>query len=159
MVIIMLFIALVFLIFGFIFLIYEMIKEKKRKNRCTESVLAEVISYTGVRFYDNEDHSYYTKKAPLYEYSYKGELCRMAGSTDSKWVKKMKVGSQIELFVDPDNPKSFYCPEEIRFVRKHGIIIACVVVTILVLIIGGIEMFAWYARKSYVPEYPVVTYD
>ena len=134
MVIIMLFLALIFLIFVFIFLIFEMIKEKKRKQRCTESVFAEVVSHTDVRSYDNDDRSYYTKRAPLYEYSYKGELCRLAGSTDGKWVKKMKVGSQVELFVDPDNPKSFVCPEEIRFVRIHGIKIACTVIGVLLLI-------------------------
>ncbi len=134
MVIIMLSLALLFLIFVFIFLIFEMIREKKRKQRCTESVFAEVVSHTGVRVYDNDDHSYYTKDAPLYEYSYKGELCRLAGSTDSKWVKKMKVGSQVELFVDPDNPKSFFCPEEIRFVRIHGIKIACAIIGVLLLI-------------------------
>ena len=46
----------------------------------------------------------------------------------------MKVGSQVELFVDPDNPKSFFCPEEIRFVRIHGIKTACAIIGVLLLI-------------------------
>ena len=143
-----LFLPLAFLIFAFLFLIFELIREIKRKKRCTESVLAEVVSYTNVRFYDNEDHSYYTKQAPLYEYSYNGELCRLAGSTDRKWVKKMKVGSKVELFVDPDNPKSFFCPEEKRFVRIHGIKIACVIIGVLLLIFLAIAIPMWYAEQA-----------
>ncbi len=144
---IMLFIALAFLIIVFIFLIFEMIKEIKRKSRCTERVLAEVVSYTDVRFYDNETNSYYNKRAPLYEYSYNGELCRLAGSTDSKWVKKVEIGSHIEVFVDPDNPKSFFCPEETRFVRIHGIKITCVIIGVLLLIFLTIAIPVWYAQQ------------
>jgi Protein of unknown function (DUF3592). len=134
MVPIMLLLVLVFLLFVLVFGIYEMIKEKQRKKQCTAIVTAEVVSFTEIEVYDRESESYNYLKAPLYEYSYNREFCRIPGSTDSKWVKKMTIGSQVELLVDPENPKSYICPEEIRFVRIHGIKIACTVIGVLMLI-------------------------
>ena len=145
---IILFIVMVFLIILFIFLIFEMIKEKKRKQRCTAMVTAEVVGFTSVSFYDSENQTYYTKEAPLYEYSCNGELCRLAGSTDSKWVRKMKIGSQVEVFVDPDNPKSFFCPEEIRFVRRRNIKIVCWIIGFMLLVTLAIAIPVWYAQHA-----------
>ena len=145
---IMIFLIKVIFLLPFILSIYVILREKKRKSRCTESVMAEVVSYTSVRCYDSDNHSYYTKKAPLYEYSYNGEVFQLAGSTDSKWLKKAEIGSQFEIRVDPDNPKSFFCPEETRFVRRRNIKILCVVIGCLLILFLAIQIPIWYANQA-----------
>lgn len=120
------------------------IDEKKRRKKCTESVMAEVVDHTYVKIYDNETKSYDTKTAPLYEYSYKGELCRQTGSTYKSWLKKMQIGSKVELFVDPENPKSFFCTAEEKHVTLQIIKGLSIGIGVILVIILGIKLFVAY---------------
>ena len=123
------------------------IEEKKRRKKCTEVVVAEVVDYTEVSIYDRETESYDIKRAPLYEYSYKGEFCRCAGSTSKSWLKKMQIGSKVELFVDPENPKSCICPAEEKHDNIQVIKGLSIGIGVILVIILGIKLFFAYCES------------
>ncbi|MBQ6034408.1 MAG: DUF3592 domain-containing protein [Ruminococcus sp.] len=113
------------------------VEEKRKRSRCTERVVAEVINFTDVAFYEREEDRTYYKTVPVYEYSYKGEFCRCTGGFSSSWRKKKPEGAHVELLVDPDNPKSFICPEEERNGRIQAIKWICIFVgAVLMFVIG-----------------------
>ncbi|SHM41957.1 Protein of unknown function [Ruminococcus flavefaciens] len=120
------------------------VKEKKKRARCTERVVAEVIHFTDVSFYDREKDTTYSERAPVYEYSYKGELCRCTGKCSGSWIKKKPAGTHVELLVDPENPRSFICPEEERHGRIQAIKGICIFVGAVMLVVLGI-----YLTKTY----------
>lgn len=118
--------------------------ENERRARCTERVLAEVIYFTNVEHYNREKGTVYSEKAPVYEYSYKGVFCRCTGGFSSAWRKKNPVGSQAELFVDPEDPKSFICPEEERNSSIQAIKWICIIARAVLLVILGICLTVAY---------------
>ena len=120
------------------------VEEKRKRARCTERVVAEVIHFTDVSFYERDEDRTYYKTAPVYEYSYKGELCRCTGSTSSSWRKKKPDGAHVDLWVDPDNPRSYICPEEERNNILQAIKWICIFVGAVLLFILGIYLTAAY---------------
>lgn len=144
-------IPLVFLAVSAILIILTARNEKQKRAKCSEKVIAEVIGFTDVKFETcnniNNDKEYYNKKAPVYEYSYKGEFCRQYGSTNGAWVKKITTGTKVVLLVDPENPKHFICPEErgqdMISVKKWLFIS----LSVIIFIVAMVYLFIVYCKR------------
>jgi hypothetical protein len=146
-IVVFLVLAGVVFLFGILYIVIKgTVEEKRRRARCTERVVAEVIHFTDVSFYEREEDRTYYKTAPVYEYSYKGELCRCTGSFSDSWRKKKPAGAHVELLVDPDNPKSYICLEEERNNIMQAIKWLCIFVGAVLLFILGTYLTASYLK-------------
>ncbi|MBQ6181314.1 MAG: DUF3592 domain-containing protein [Ruminococcus sp.] len=76
------------------------------KKKCTELVEAEVV-----RMAENRDSDGHISYHPVFGYTYGGETFETRSSFSSSFCR-FNVGDYVELYIDPDKPKNFYCPKE-----------------------------------------------
>ena len=110
-------IALIIILFYFGKAIYGNIQKKETEKRCTHSVIAEYIDYEIVlnkkaKWKEYEPASYYEYK---YRYTYEGTeyTSRYKRNHDAyaeRDAGKPKLGGDITLFIDPDDPSTYYLP-------------------------------------------------
>ena len=79
---------------------------KKRKKKCTERLMATVVEIETTRF----DESGPNMRA-VYRYTYNGDDYIAKSSITSSFICS-NVGRKVELFIDPDDPETTYCPSE-----------------------------------------------
>ncbi|NLT08742.1 MAG: DUF3592 domain-containing protein [Ruminococcus sp.] len=103
-----------------------------RKKKCTELVEAEVIRLE-VSHDSDGSNSYH----PVFSYSYGGESFEVRDSFSSSFCR-FNVGDYVELYIDPYNPKKFYCPKE----TIHQIIFYLIFAAV-----GALVMVAFFKIK------------
>lgn len=93
--------------FGAIFFGVGIIAELVQKNRekhCTYKLTATVL--------DNEPGGSDSNALyPVYYYSYLGKEYNVKSDTGS-YPAKFDVGEEVEMYIDPDDPKRFYVPAD-----------------------------------------------
>lgn len=105
-------ITLGLVLFGLIFFIVGAVLgavENNKKKRCTEEVAAVVIENRTVRS-TSRNHGQSITYSPVFRYTYNGtDYETQTGYSSSPAV--FSVGEKTTLFVDPDSPKTIYCPK------------------------------------------------
>ena len=90
------------------------------KKKCTEYVEAIVVDIDESSSSDGG-----TSFNPVFGYRFNGMEYRRR-STFSSVFLRFNVGDQVELYIDPEKPKRFYCPKE----KIHRIILCLVFILI-----------------------------
>ncbi|MBR4628238.1 MAG: DUF3592 domain-containing protein [Ruminococcus sp.] len=96
------------ILFGAIFAAVGMILgvvRKNREKRCTYKLTATVCE--NVRSRDSDSKAVY----PVYSYTYKGQQYRIRSSSGS-YPPQFSVGEKVEMYIDPDDPKVFFVPDD-----------------------------------------------
>lgn len=112
--------AIICLLVGFIFLgvsigISKVIEHKKRT--CNQKVNAKVINMTRNRTNTLINYNHNTSWYPIYEYwvdNQRIQRCSHVGGTR----KSFQIGQEVELFINPNNPKEFYNPMDQMVILK-----------------------------------------
>ncbi len=102
--IIILFIGIALILLG---ILYDKLDNKAQK-RCSDSSKATICGYRESLSTDDNGKSYMTY-APVYEYTYNGELHTVTTNSSSS-NKPYPVGMQLEIFVNPLDPEEIYFP-------------------------------------------------
>lgn len=113
-------IAIICLLVGFIFFgisigFTKIIKHKKRV--CNQKVNAKVINMTRNRTNTLINYNHNTSWYPIYEYwvdNQRIQRCSHVGGTR----KSFQIGQEVELFINPNNPKEFYNPMDQMVILK-----------------------------------------
>ena len=109
-------VPVVFILFG----VLEIIKTIILKKKCTEYVDATVVDIAVS--HDSEGSSTYH---PVFGYTFDGVDYRRKSGFYSSFLR-FNVGDQVELYIDPEKPKRFYCPKE----TIHRIILCLVFIAV-----------------------------
>lgn len=78
----------------------------KAKKQCTYKTTAIV---SDIR--ENTDSDDTTTYAPVYNYTYNGDEHTVVRSYYSSNMK-LRVGDEVEFYLDPNDPEKYYCPSE-----------------------------------------------
>ncbi|MBR6395285.1 MAG: hypothetical protein IKS13_10790 [Ruminococcus sp.] len=87
----------------------------KLKRKCTESVYAVVIDI------DKEAAKSQAYGFPVYGIDYNGERYIVRGNFSSPSLQ-FDIEEQVEMYVDPNDPKKYYCPKEAKPRLKSSLI-------------------------------------
>lgn len=89
---------------------------KKKQNSCTQKIIATVIDIrqeeildTSFNYMEPRIKSWF----PIYEYFLNGIKFRKKAFVGTP-KPEVKIGEKVPIWVDPDNPKLFFCPSEKR---------------------------------------------
>lgn len=88
----------------------------KLKKKCTESVYAVVIDI------DKEAAKSQSYGFPVYGIDYNGERYIVRGNFTSPSLQ-FEIEEQVEMYVDPNDPKKYYCPKETKPRLKSTLIL------------------------------------
>lgn len=118
-------IAIICLLVGFIFLgisigLSKVMKHKKRV--CNQKVNAKVINMTRNRTDTLVNYNQNSSWYPIYEYwvdNQRIQRCSHVGGTR----KSFQIGQEVELFINPNNPKEFYNPMDQMVILKMAFMI------------------------------------
>lgn len=108
--IIFMFIGLIFLAVGIGFAIHE----NNLKNKCTlevSAVVSDILSKESRHEDDDGYTTYTTVYSPVYTYYVDGEIYTSHNDTYSSNYNYRR-GQTVQLFCDPDDPETFYAPED-----------------------------------------------
>lgn len=101
-VIVLLFIGIVFTILGNVFLKIN----DSNKDKCTEKVTATVVDMLESTSSDSRTYT------PVFAYTYKNETYTSHTNTyASNYDDKFYVGSEWEIYINPNYPSEIYCEE------------------------------------------------
>lgn len=106
-----------FIVFSVIFImigIFVSLVPKMKSSKCTETVMAEVIELIPVQSSSTSGKGHHRTSItyrPVFSYTYNGKDYRAESGTSSD-PPAFKVGEEVELKIDPDNPKDFYAPSD-----------------------------------------------
>ena len=100
------------MIFGFIisflclfFGVWSLIKMISLRIKCKYQVEAVVEGFDIIRYKRRSSY------LPIYSYSFDGKsYSKKSRLSDPK--RSLQEGSYVKLYIDPDDPDKFYCPEE-----------------------------------------------
>lgn len=73
------------------------------KKRCTQKVIATCTDKRRV-YEDDNTPSYY----PVYEFDYNGNHYKVSKDQN---VYKPEIGTEHEIYINPDNPEEYYHPK------------------------------------------------
>ena len=94
-----------FILVGIILMIESFMKTIYKKTHCTEDVVGTIIDY------DSKYINGKKKYTPIYEVHYNGTIYKLYSEAYCK-IKKMEIGQDVDLKVDPENPITFISPYE-----------------------------------------------
>lgn len=126
----------IFIVFSIIFIvsgIFVSLVPKMKSKKCTETVMAEVVELIPVqssRTSGKGHHRTSVTYRPVFSYTYNGKDYHVESGTSS-YPPAFKVGEEVELKIDPDNPKFFYAPSD----KTYGLI------GIIFSAMGGVFLF------------------
>ena len=98
---IILLIAFIPIFGGLAMIIIPYINNKKLKKDCTYRITAKIIEYETIR--DERSVSY----CPIYEFYYKNKAYKVTKNQFSNVGKFKKIGSNVELIINPNEPEQF----------------------------------------------------
>lgn len=104
----------VFILAGIALIAVTFLTNLSNKTRCTESVTAVCINLN--RTYDSDSGSVY---APVYKYYYGGEEHIVAQDFYTN-IDVPKIDSEVELYINPENPEEFYRKSFLLNLVKYG---------------------------------------
>lgn len=102
-----------FILMGIIFEmigVILLITETRDKKICTQCVLATIIDIQcsdSISVNDTKVISWY----PVYEYRTQEKIFRKKAKIGSA-KKNFYIGQKVEMYINPENPNIFYCPQE-----------------------------------------------
>lgn len=100
----------------------------KVKKQCTYKTTAIV---SDISEHSDSDGTTY---APVYTYSYNGDEHTVTRSYYSSNMK-LRVGDEVEFYLDPNAPETFYCPKDkgttVFSLAFFGFGIVCLLCTVL----------------------------
>ena len=103
-------------------------RSSKVKKQCTYKTTAVVSDIK-----ENSD-SDGTTYAPVYTYSYNGDEHTVTRKYYSSNMK-LNVGDEVEFYLDPNDPETYYCPSEkgktVVSLALYGFGIVCLLCTVL----------------------------
>lgn len=106
-----------FIVFSVIFImigIFVSLVPKMKSKKCTETVMAEVVDLLPVQSSSKSGRGHHRTSItyrPVFSYTYNGKDYRAESGTSSD-PPAFQVGEEVELKIDPDNPKDFYAPSD-----------------------------------------------
>ncbi len=112
----------VFILAGIAIISVTFLTNLSQKTHCTESVTAVCINLN--RTHDSDSGSSY---APVYKYYYGGEEYISAQDFYTN-IDVPKIDSEVELYINPENPGEFYRKSFLQNLVKYGmgiIFLAC----------------------------------
>ncbi len=93
---------------------------KKKQNSCTQKIIATVIDIrqeemldTSFNYMEPRIKSWF----PIYEYFLNGIKFREKAFVGTPKAE-VKIGGKVPIWVDPNNPKQFFCPSEKRLLLQ-----------------------------------------
>ena len=110
-------IALVFMLVGVTFLAVGIgfaIHQTQLKNRCTlevNAIISDILSKDERHENDDGHVTYSTVYTPVYSYNVDGQLYTTHSNTYSSNIRYRR-GQTIQIFCDPDDPETFYAPND-----------------------------------------------
>lgn len=110
---------------GPLLLIFHFLNYYIRKKTCTQEVQA-VCVYLQRRWFSGSYDDSNIKFIPIYEFSFRGKKCCVAGSyknqitvssagkygTEVKYYNVPTIGTQYDLMINPDDPADFYLKKD-----------------------------------------------
>ena len=112
-------------------------REKRKKATCTQLIVATVVDMQhkaiGASGYADTDEAMMMSWFPVYEYIVNGTVKRnqaFAGTAKPE----VPIGQKVALYVNPERPDEFYCPDEKKVpVQKvfAGVGVLCVSIAVI----------------------------
>jgi hypothetical protein len=100
--------TLVFLTAAVVLLIVVPLRMKKNTSICTTPVSARIVDISKTYFGSRADYNKPPSYAPIYEFSFNGEVHSVASRLYSS--RTPTIGEVRTLMIDPRNPEHFYDP-------------------------------------------------
>ncbi|WP_295069862.1 DUF3592 domain-containing protein [Ruminococcus sp.] len=119
---------LIFPIILFVVGVWGIIDIIIKKKRCTEYVDAVVVDIEKKRNTKRRRHISYSY-FPVFEYRFEGKDYMKRSSLYSPYLS-FSIGERVGLYIDPDKPENFYCPQET--IHKVIIYLICIAVGALI---------------------------
>ena len=123
----------------------------KDKKVCTERVMGIVCALDEDRRVDYDSDGDRTESvtyAPVFAYSYNGRDYKITGSTYSS-SPDYNEGVQVEIYVDPNDPKRIYVPSYSEQKNVHlAFIIGGGAFSLCFLLVLGISIFKLFKSKK-----------
>lgn len=125
---------------GFIFLaigIVGLALNASVKTRCTEQITADIIDVF-VQTERKGKKTYF----PVYKYWYEGNEYRKKSNVGFS-TPKYKAGDQVDIYIDPNEPKTIYSPKDMK-----GLKIALIISIVVGVIVISLAVKSYYELKE-----------
>lgn len=120
--------------FSLFLLLARIYKKKMARGNCTLLLRGVVVDVKRVRI----KHS--TSYIPIYQYEYMGvSYQKHSAAPLSYQLAQNKIGTEVELYIDPSDPEKYFCPEDAKVYRGAWIALNC----IGWLLVLGTPVFLW----------------
>ena len=122
-------ISIAFTIFG----AFMLVSGIKTVTSCKSKTVGRI---TGIHESEDKDSDGYrtTYYSPEFEYEVNGQIYHGIGDTSYERIKKIKVGGNIKVFYNPENPEE-------HFTKGGGILTIFFFVFMLLIGVSGVLMF------------------
>ena len=122
-------ISIAFTIFG----AFMLVSGIKTVTRCKSKTIGTI---TGIHESEDKDSDGYrtTYYSPEFEYEVNGQIYHGIGDTSYERIKKIKVGGNIKVFYNPENPEE-------HFTKGGGILTIFFGAFMLLIGVSGVLMF------------------
>ncbi|MBR6069256.1 MAG: DUF3592 domain-containing protein [Ruminococcus sp.] len=117
--------------------------QARDKMVCTERTEGVVLGFDSMHS-DSDDPSSSLVYAPIFSYTYDGMTYTHRGSSYSDSKGKLSRGSEVTVYVDPDDPTRVYIPE--YTVEKRNSVLFLIVGLALS---GGFLGYVLYKRREF----------
>ena len=96
-------------------------KKTQRGSGCTAFLKATVIEPLRIRI----KHSYHYFM--IYQYEYMGYVYQKNTGIDLAYHQaQKKIGTEVEIYIDPSDPEKYFCPADVKMYRMTQICLLCV---------------------------------
>ena len=103
-----------------IFRACPLLQETQRGSGCTVFLKATVIEPLRIRI----KHSYHYFM--IYQYEYMGCVYQKNTGIDLAYHQaQKKIGTEVEIYIDPSDPEKYFCPADVKMYRMTQICLLC----------------------------------
>ena len=113
--------AIVYPFYALFFVLAHFYKKKtQRGSGCTVFLKATVIEPLRIRI----KHSYHYFM--IYQYEYMGYVYQKNTGIDLAYHQaQKKIGTEVEIYIDPSDPEKYFCPADVKMYRMTRICLLC----------------------------------